>query len=134
MGDDSSRNNLVQGLKTEWSLFWDSLTPDEKTEDAFKTGRLKILSVAEIREITKALSQDRRKLNQKIEKLHKELELIGAKLESLRLVGGPSEDVLRRMNELHDQGQALSHEMAKLDEKLRVARELERGIGGARVG
>lgn len=128
MGDDS-RSSLVQTLKNEWSLFWDSLTPAEKTEDPFKTGRLKILSVDEVRAITKALSQDRRRLHQRLEKLHKEIDLAQAKLDSLRLVGGSPHDTVSRMNELNDQGAALSNELQKLDEKLRAARDLEKGIG-----
>lgn len=127
MGDDS-RSSLVQTLKNEWSLFWDSLTPAEKTEDPFKTGRLKILTVDEVRAITKALSQDRRRLHQRLEKLHKEIDLTQAKLDSVRLVGGTADETVARMNELNDQGASLSQELQKLDEKLRAARDLEQGI------
>lgn len=133
MADDGSRTrnnppkNLVNNLKNEWSLFWDSLSSDfiDVEEDPFKTGRIQVLSQEQIRDISQALSKSRRLVNQKIEALNKEIELNSAKLESLRLVGGSEEETLKRIHELSDQGQALSQELAKIDERLKLIRETE---------
>ncbi|MGZ3804659.1 MAG: hypothetical protein ACXVB4_10640, partial [Pseudobdellovibrionaceae bacterium] len=76
----------------------------------------------QLNDIIKALSQDRKQLNQKLESLHKEIELNSAKLESIRLVGGRGEDVLKRINELSDMGQLLSEQLTKLDEKIKLTR------------
>lgn len=122
MGEDGSSRSIVKNLKNEWALFWDGIAGDEKPEDAFESGKLEVLTLAQLQEITKALSQDRKRLNQKLESLHKELELNSAKLESIRLVGGQDEDTLKRIHELSDIGQVLSEQLNKLDEKIKWTR------------
>ena len=122
MEDGSSRSSLVKSLKNEWALFWESIAGEGHTEDAFETGKIEILSLDHLHEITRALSQDRKRLNQKLESLHKELELNSAKLESIRLTGGEDEDTLKRINELSDVGQVLSDQLNKLDEKIKWTR------------
>jgi len=121
MNDDGSKS-VVKNLKNEWALFWDSISGDEKEKDAFETGKLEVLNLEQLREIIKALSQDRKRLNQKLESLNKELELNSVKLESLRLVGGEDEDTLKRIGELNDIGQVLSEQLSKLDEKIKWTR------------
>ncbi|MNL75896.1 hypothetical protein D3C87_2017750 [compost metagenome] len=83
------------------------------------------MTVAQVREITKSLSEGRKKLNQKLEILNKEIDLNTAKLESLSLVGGDKDATLKRINELSDIGQNLTDALMKLDDKLRLAREQE---------
>ncbi len=129
------RNNsplsLVNNLKNEWSLFWDSLSGDfieGESEDPFKTGKIQVLSLEQIREITKALSKNRRQVNQKIESLSKEIELNSVKLETIRLASGHDDDVVSRINELSDQGQLLSQELAKIDERLKLIRQSEEEV------
>lgn len=147
MADDGSRkqNSFVAGLKTEWALFWDNLIgddDDDKTEeqeaqearekiarenskDPFVTGKLENLSLDKIKVITKALSQDRKTLNQKLEALRKELDLNSAKLESLHLVGGEKDETHKRINELSDLGQALNEKLNLINERIRRARKVE---------
>lgn len=129
MGDDSSRS-IVKTLKNEWSLLWDAFQGEENetaksTDDAFVNGKLEVLSLDQIREMTKALVEDRKKLNQKMESLSKEIDLNSAKLESLRLVGGEEEDTLKRIHELHDLGQSMATALTKLDKQLREIRDQE---------
>jgi len=128
MGDGSSRG-IVNALKHEWALLWEAFSGnDEETNesnDAFCTGKLEVLTVAQVREITKSLSEGRKKLNQKLEILNKEIDLNTAKLESLSLVGGDKDATLKRINELSDIGQSLTDALMKLDDKLRLAREQE---------
>lgn len=141
MGDDgssssnsNSNNSAMKNLKNEWALFWDSIAGDEiedpatiqaKADDAFHTGKLKILGVEQLRDISKALSQDRKRLHQKLESLNKELDLNTAKLETLKLVGSSEVDTLKRINELNDIGQVLGNQLNKIDEKIKWTRGKE---------
>lgn len=132
MGDDSSRS-IVKSLKNEWSLFLEAFQGEDHeseakpqdSQDAFSTGQLEILDLDQIREMTKALVEDRKKLNQKLESLSKEIDLNSAKLESLRLVGAQEDETMNRINELHDLGQSMAQALQKLDKKLRSIREQE---------
>lgn len=129
MGDDSSRS-IVKSLRNEWSLFLEAFQGEaadetKPSQDAFATGQLEVLDLEQIREMTKALVEDRKKLNQKLESLSKEIDLNSAKLESLRLVGGVEDETMSRINELHDLGQSMAHALQKLDKQLRSIREQE---------
>ncbi|WP_374075890.1 hypothetical protein [Bdellovibrio bacteriovorus] len=123
MGDDSSRS-IIKALKNEWSLFLEAFQGD-KEEDVFETGKLEVLGMEQIREMTKALVEDRKKINQKLESLSKEIDLNSAKLESLRLVGAEEDITLKRIHELNDLGQSMAQALSKLDKKLREIRETE---------
>lgn len=139
MGDGSVRRNtarssknsdqsILQSLKTEWQMFWHGLIGDDEAApepDAFITGKLSMLSLEQIRDLTRVLSQDRKKLNQKLESLSKELDLNSAKLESMRLVGGDTEETIHKVNTLSDLGQKLSQELSVLDKKLKTTRQYE---------
>ncbi|WP_413943498.1 hypothetical protein [Bdellovibrio sp. HCB-162] len=131
MGDDSSRS-IIKALKNEWSLFLEAFQGD-KEEDAFETGKLEVLSLDEIREMTKALVEDRKKINQKLESLSKEIDLNSAKLESLRLVGGEEDITLKRIHELNDLGQTMAQMLSRLDHRLREIREQENKIQEALI-
>lgn len=122
MGEDGSNRSMGKNLKNEWALFWESIAGEGRDNDAFETGKLEVLNLEQLHDIIKALSQDRKRLNQKLESLHKELELNGAKLESIRLVGGQDNEILNRINELSDIGQVLSEQLNKLDEKIKWTR------------
>ncbi|MBO9667472.1 MAG: hypothetical protein J7501_11755 [Bdellovibrio sp.] len=127
MGDDSSRS-IVKSLKNEWALFWEAFQGEEvtdETKDAFESGKLEVLSLNQVREITKALIEDRKRLNQKLETLSKEIDLNSAKLESLRLVGGEEDETLKRIHELNDLGQSMAMALEKLDSQLRTVRNKE---------
>lgn len=126
MGDDS-RKSVGGSLKHEWALLWETLSGEGPTEseNPFETGKVRALSLDDVKRLTRELSQDRRKLNRRLESLNKELELNTAKLESVRLVGGEDDDTVRKIGELNEQGQKVSHALADLDGKLRRAREHE---------
>jgi TolA-binding protein len=132
-GDGSrSRSNtpksLVKNLKTEWSLFWDSISGDfleTPPEDPFETGRVQVLTLEQVKDISRNLSKTRRQVNQKIESVNKEIESISSRLESLRLVSGAEDESLKKIHDLSDQGQALSQELAGLDERLKRVRQAE---------
>ena len=144
--DSKKQNSFVMGLKTEWSLFWDNLIEDDedletelaneakeareqelknRSKDPFVTGKIETLSLEKIKVITKALSADRKILNQKLESLNRELDLNSAKLDSLRLVGGDPGETVSRIHELSDLGQKLSEELDRINERLKIARSVE---------
>ncbi|WP_413576069.1 hypothetical protein ACLVWU_16925 [Bdellovibrio sp. HCB290] len=128
MGDDSSRS-IVSSLKNEWALFWEAFQGDEEvteeTKSAFESGKLDVLSLSQVREITKALIEDRKRINQKLETLNKEIDLNSVKLDSLRLVGAEEQETMNRIHELNDMGQGFAFALQKLDEQLRAVRDKE---------
>ncbi|HEX7675531.1 MAG TPA: hypothetical protein VF412_15250 [Bdellovibrio sp.] len=126
MGDDSSRS-IVKSLKKEWALLMEAFHGDEESDsdEAFGNSNVEVMSLDKVRELTKALTEDRKKLNQKLETLSKELDLNSAKLESLRLVGGDDSETLNRIHELNDLGQTMAEALAKLDTKLKAVRSKE---------
>jgi chromosome segregation ATPase len=134
---ESRNNGFVNGLKTEWNLFWETILGDEESDpstskseikDPFVTGKLESLSLEQIKAITKALSSDRKILNQRIEALNKEVEENTAKLESLRLVSGEQDETLQSINELTDLGQSLSEQLHRINERLKLARAREDAV------
>lgn len=120
--EDGSSRSIIKNLKDEWALFWESLTAETPEKDLFESGRVEVLTLDHLHEITRNLSQDRKRLNQKLESLNKELELNSAKLESIRHIGGEDEETLKRINELSDVGQVLSDQLNRLDEKIKWTR------------
>ncbi|MFM6927439.1 MAG: hypothetical protein ACKOX6_03200 [Bdellovibrio sp.] len=125
MGDDSNRS-IVKSLKNEWALFWEAFQgEDEQGEVNLETDKLEVLSLNQVREITKALIEDRKRINQKLETLWKEIDLNSAKLESLRLVGAEEDSTLARINELNDLGQSMAVALDKIDSQLRAVRNRE---------
>lgn len=138
-GKPPARETFVDGLKTEWNLFWHTILGEEpeegdetgdssnkeKSRDPFVTGKIETLTLEQIKAITKALSSDRRKLNQRIEAVNKEVEINSAKLENLKLVGGETEETLNRLNELSDIGQNISEQLNRINDRLKIARAAE---------
>ena len=125
MGDGSSRS-IIKSLKNEWSLFLEAFhgeEHDDKTELLEATAEP--LDLDQIRQMTKNLVENRKKLNQKMESINKEIDLNSAKLESLRLGGGEDQEILTRIHELNDLGQGLATALNKLDQRLRSIREQE---------
>lgn len=125
MGDDSNRS-IVRALKIEWSLFWEAFQKEDK--EILPADKLEVMSLEQAREIAKALSNDRKLINQKLESLSKEIDLNTAKLEGLRLVGASEEDTLKRIDELNDLGQSMVTSLAKVNDKLRKLRDREDSI------
>lgn len=128
----TSEHSFVNSLRTDWKMFWAGLVGDDELEseenDPFQTGKLETLSLDQIRELTKLMSGDRKRLNQRLESINKEIDLNTAKLDSLRLVGGDVQETVERLNQLSDLGQNMSVELAKLNDKLKMARSREDSI------
>lgn len=127
--DPTTETKNNHNILTEWSLFWNSLKNDKaEIDEDFDTSTMDPLTLTQIKEMTRSLSQDRRRLNQKIEALNKEIEFNSGKLEALWTAGISDEATTKKINELSDYGQKLSDELIKLDEKLKSARQLEEEV------
>lgn len=132
------RSHFLDGLKNEWRLFWETLGhswEDGESQDSESTPeqhqfqeKLQLLSRDQIKALGKALSLDRKRINQRIEKLNRELELNTLKLQSAKLVGSDFEKLEHNINELSDLGVALSLQLQNLDERLRIIREREQEL------
>ena len=131
----ASDDGYFKGLKTEWNLFWQSILGDgessegaEPAQDPFVTGKLEFLNFDQIKAITKALSGDRRILNQRLEALKKEIEENLKKMEVQSQVDQAPSEFVRRVNELTDLGQNLSEQLNRINERLKLARSREDAI------
>jgi hypothetical protein len=141
----NEETSFIEDIKTEWNLFWETLLGDEEDQaeaaaeaaaekkasesrDPFENGKLEILSLDKVKAITKALSSDRKKLNQRLEALNKELDENAAKLETLKLVGGEAEETAMRIGQLSDLGQNISEQLNRINDRLKQARQREDAI------
>jgi uncharacterized phage infection (PIP) family protein YhgE len=114
-------NNVLEKLISEFSLFWHSIVGDGQQQD-FDDEKLQNLSMDQIRQMTKALSEDRKRLHQKLEEVQRLLDEKNEKLETLRLVRGETENTLSEISRLHDLGQAVSEQLEKVNEKIKSIR------------
>lgn len=117
-------DSFVDGLKNEWSLFWENFIGDDEVQKELLPDQA-VLTIEQMKAITKALSSDRKKLNLKLEEIRKEIEESATRLETLKLVGSPAEETLQRLGELSDQGQSVNEKLNKVNERLRLARRRE---------
>lgn len=116
------KTSFVQDLKTEWSLFWAGFKADDETLPLDKPEEL---SLDQLKTLKKSLSDERKKLNQKLESIRKEIDVNTAKVDSLKIVGGKTEEILLRIADLNDQGQKVSEQLARMDHRLKLARAQE---------
>jgi len=121
MSDDSLKNTL----RTEWSLLVESFIDDSELEITKKNLKLKGMSLEFVVEQIKDLSGQKKSLFQRIEKLKHEIEQQQAVIENLVLVGSDTSEVNAHIDQLQAQGQHLSEEIMRIDEKLKKMRSLE---------
>jgi hypothetical protein len=121
---EEDENSFLNNIKTDWKLFWHALVGEEDIEnqDPFESGKVEQLTLEQIKKITRALSSDRKKINQKIEQVNREIETNTEKLENLRLVGGDLNPTVDQINKLHDLGQQLSHQLDQLNIRIKQFR------------
>ena len=114
-----SKKTIDQQEQSESVSFWDYLTGEED----FKTAELPALKLEEVLSLTKSLSDDRKKINQKFERIQKEMDMLLIKLDSLKLVGGDETDTMERLAELSNEGEELTLQLEKLDANLKLVRD-----------
>lgn len=80
--ENEPSGNTKSTLLDEWYLFWESLKKgNSHLETGFGARPLDVMSPQQIKELIRVLSQDRRRLNQKIEEVHKDIESITENME-----------------------------------------------------
>jgi len=121
MSDVSAKKTL----RTEWSLLVESFIDDSELEVTKNKLNLKGLSLEFVVEQIKELSGQKKILFQKIEKIKNEIEQQQAVHENLLLVGSDTQEINFQLDKLQEQGQLISEEIQKIDEKLKKMRALE---------
>jgi len=121
MSDVSTKKTL----RTEWSLLVESFIDDSELEVTKNKLNLKGLSLEFVVEQIKELSGQKKILFQKIEKIKNEIEQQQAIHENLLLVGSDTQEINFQLDKLQEQGQLISEEIQKIDEKLKKMRALE---------
>ena len=128
MGDDSSKS-IVKSLKKEWSLLIEAFQGEEDDPEGeleiYDKGKIEVISRDEMRELTKELTENRKRINQQLEYLSKQIEESSARFEGLNLVGGDTSETENRIQELNDLGLNLTEALSKIDKKLRDVRDKE---------
>ena len=132
--------SFLENIKMEWSLFWAGIAGEDETpapgeskfEDPFETGKLHILTIEQVKQITRALSQDRKKINQKIEQINREIDLNTERLDSIKLVSGDSTEIIGEINKLNDIGMKLGLQLEKVSHQLDRFRSREDELKGLR--
>lgn len=106
-------------LSEEWKLLWDGLLGEDSTEE---DGELleppQPLTKDQIKHLKKELSKHRQGLNRELEVIRKEMDSLSEKLETLKLVGGDSEETLSRLGVLTERGMYLTNKLEKIDKKI----------------
>jgi hypothetical protein len=125
---DSSKgepDSFVDSLKNEWNLFWESLVGENQEKETEILPAPTPLTLEQVKALTKALSADRKRLNLKLEEIRRQIEENSARLETLKVVGGSEEETFHLLSELSDQGQKVSEQLHKVDERFKIARARE---------
>ena len=127
-------SHFLDNIKLDWKLFWAGIAGEEEIEDIdpFETGKLEILTIEQVKKITRALSNDRKKINQKLEQIHREIDQNTERIESILLVGGDSAETVEEINKLNEAGLKLSLQLEKVNQQLDRARSREDELKGLR--
>jgi hypothetical protein len=135
MDSDGSRGSetigpIVDNLKAEVALFWNSLVNVRKTVEIEEelSGDIESLNPEKLKVLTKNLSSSRKNLNRKLEAITKEIESNSARLETLKLVGADHDETLRYIEELNEIGQGISQKLHGIDEVLKQCRLKEENL------
>jgi hypothetical protein len=128
-------DSFLEGMRTEWKLFWHGIIGEEdsagdlkESKDPFNQDRLKLMTLTQIKQITRAHSLDRKRLNQKIEQVQIEIESLTETMESQKLVGANSEQTIEKIKKLTDAGLLISQQLEKANEQIAKFRKREREL------
>lgn len=123
----TKQNAFLQSLKDEWSLFWASFTEEtsEQKPMVLTTAEIEInhLSPDELKDVVKKMSSYKKKIHQRIEDIRSEIDETKQKVESVMLVGGNTQDIIKEIEALEDEGFELTEEIQKIDAKLKLVRQ-----------
>jgi prefoldin subunit 5 len=117
--------SFLENIKVEWKLFWMGIVGDDEADETadeaeafLKAGKLQLLTIEQIKQITRALSLDRKRINQRIEQIQREIESNTERIASLRLVGSDTDSTIEEISKLNDIGEKLSQQLQKVDAQM----------------
>lgn len=122
---EGSRDSKTSSLRQEWSILIQSFIEEDNLSDTPNRNKEQILSFAEIKAYSRHLSEKRKTLNKQIEEIKETIEERQVTLENLILVKSDTSDILQEIEKLNQQGETLSQELLKLDQKTRSLRIAE---------
>jgi hypothetical protein len=118
--------SFLDSLKVEWKLFWAGIIGDEPEKiDLNDHTPLQVLNLEQTKTLIRTLSNDRRKIHRRLESINKEIEDNTQRLQTIELVGGEKDETLKAIEKLSDLGIQMSHELEKLNERLKEARRTQ---------
>lgn len=117
-------SSMLDNLKREWALFWAGFqgpwTDAEQIRQSPET-----LTPEQLKNLKKSLSEERKKLYQGLEQVKEEIDLLTEKRELLKSRGESEQEILAQLSELHDRGQKISEDLARVDHRLKLTRSQE---------
>jgi len=119
---DDSRN--FSGLRDEWSLLVHSIIDDGSADEKMQKADLQELSIEQIKNVKRDLSEQRKNLNREIEQIKSRIERAHAVLENLELVGSAPDDIQNEIEKLNQQGEKISGQITTIDKQLSKIHEL----------
>lgn len=123
---DGSRDSKTSSLRQEWSILIQSfIEEDSLSSETPVKNKEQILSFEELKTYSRHLSQKRKALNKQIEEIKSNIEERNLTIENLLLVKSDTSETLKEIEKLNQQGEALSQELVKLDQKTRSLRIAE---------
>lgn len=116
-------NDGSSSLRQEWSILIQSFIEEDDPETL--KNKEELLSLEEIQAYSRLLSQKRKALNRQIENIKSTIHEKNLTIENLVLVKSDTADILNEIEKLNEQGELLSQDLLKLDQKARSLRIAE---------
>ena len=114
-------------LRQQWSILIQSFIEEDDPETL--KNKEQMLSLEEIKAYSRLLSERRKSINQQIEEIKLLIDERNLTVENLILVKSDTAEVLKEIEDLNQQGEVLSQELLKLDQKSRSLRIAEAVFG-----
>lgn len=86
----------------------------EKVENPFSKGALQSVTLEQVRQIIKALSDERQRINKSIEQTRSEIEAKSDNMKNLRLARVDLNALIQEVNQLNDKGLQLSLQLQQV--------------------
>lgn len=123
--NDGSKYLKTNSLLHEWSILIQSFIEEDTPYEKSSQPKGQRIDFDDIKSYSRHLSQKRKDINKKIEEIKAAIENCQSTLENLILVHSETSAVLNEIEELNHQGEVLSQEMIKIDQKVRSLRIAE---------
>ena len=129
--EGSRSNDLVQqiqnSLAAEWSLLLHSFAEadSEQKEKLIHNIKSSGLDAMALKAHKKSLSDERKKLNQRMETIKSSIDDLHSIIENLELVKSDPEDIQNQIHQLIIEGEGLSEKVFQIEKEIKRIREIE---------